>query len=118
MVKDNKAFVNRQKRREGMLAESANIEIIWKVMSRSKQRKIDSLVNQNNITRINLPSFLLHWAILDELSSILGDVWDFWYFLITLGVCLVFGAGLDSGCCNWYMPGYDPGKHPVLLGIG
>ena len=48
MVKDNKAFVNRQKRREGMLADSANIEIIWKVMSRSKQRKIDSLVNQNN----------------------------------------------------------------------
>ena len=49
MVKDNKAFVNRQKRREGMLADSASIEIIWTVMSRSKQKKIDSLVNQNNI---------------------------------------------------------------------
>ena len=40
MVKDNKAFVNRQKRREGMLADSASIEIIWTVMSRSKQKKI------------------------------------------------------------------------------
>ena len=91
-AKDNEAFVNRQKGEKVCLADSANIEIIWKVMSRSKQRKIVSLVNQNNITRSFCLPFLLFWAILDEHSSIFGDVW---YFMMILGVFLVFGAGLD-----------------------